>query len=146
MRISTRGEYGLRALFDLAQHYGKGPIQSEDIAMRQGIPPNYLNQMLILMRRAGLIESMRGPQGGHVLSRPPDQISLLEAMVVLEGPVLYQDIPREDLIPTQPDDACIIREVWQQLRLALESVLADITLEDLCHRKNQRTGHIMYHI
>jgi Rrf2 family protein len=77
MRISSKGEYGLRALFDLAQRYGEGPIQSDDIAARQGIPANYLNQMLILLRRAGLIDSLRGPQGGHMLARSPEQINLL---------------------------------------------------------------------
>ena len=63
MRISSKGEYGLRALFDLAQRYGEGPIQSHDIHQRQGIDENYLNQILILLRKAGLIESVRGPIG-----------------------------------------------------------------------------------
>ena len=71
MRISSKGEYGLRALFDLAQRYGEGPIQSHDIHLRQGIDENYLNQILIVLRKAGLIDSVRGPQGGHRLARPP---------------------------------------------------------------------------
>jgi len=72
MRISSKGDYGLRALFDLAQRFGQGPIQSEEIAQRQGIPVNYLNQLLIVLRRAGLIESLRGPLGGHMLARRPE--------------------------------------------------------------------------
>jgi Rrf2 family protein len=70
MRISSKGEYGIRALFDLAQRYGEGPIQSRDIHLRQGIDENYLNQILLSLRKAGLLESIRGPQGGHRLARP----------------------------------------------------------------------------
>jgi Rrf2 family protein len=146
MRISSKGEYGIRALFDLAQHYGQGLIQSEDIATRQGIPVNYLNQMLITLRRAGLIESLRGPQGGHTLSRAPDQITLLEALVALEGPMMVQEATRDDLTPSQPEDSEYIREVWHHLRTTIENTLQAVTLEDLCQRKRQRTGHMMYYI
>jgi Rrf2 family protein len=146
MRISSKGEYGVRALFDLAQHYGQGLVQSDDIAERQGIPVNYLNQMLITLRRAGLIDSLRGPQGGHTLARSPEQITLLEALVVLEGPLILQDTTREDLTPSQPEDSEFVHEVWCQLRTALENTLQHITLEDLCQSKRQRTGNMMYYI
>ncbi len=146
MRISSKGEYGLRALFDLAQHYGEGLVQSEDIATRQGIPVNYLNQMLILLRRAGIIDSLRGPQGGHTLARPPAQITLLEALTVLEGPLMPGDTTRDDLLPTQPDDREVMDQIWLELRETLEKALRTITLEDLCQRKNQRAGNLMYYI
>lgn len=146
MRISSKGEYGIRALFDLAQHYGQGLIQSEDIAVRQGIPVNYLNQMLISLRRAGLIESQRGPQGGHALARAPEYITLLEALVALEGPLMPHDITRDDLLPSQPEDGEFVREIWQELRNTIESMLQGRTLEDLCQRKRQRTGYTMYYI
>lgn len=146
MRITSKGEYGLRALFDLAQHYGEGLIQSEDIAIRQGIPVNYLNQMLILLRRAGIIDSLRGPQGGHSLARSPEQITLLEALTVLEGPLMPIESTREDLNPTQPEDNAVITEVWLDLRDTIEKALRGITLEDLRQRKNQRTGNLMYYI
>jgi len=146
MRISSKGEYGLRALFDLAQHYGEGLVQSEDIATRQGIPVNYLNQMLILLRRAGIIDSLRGPQGGHTLARPPAQVTLLEALTVLEGPLMPGDTTRDDLLPTQPDDREVMDQIWLELRETLEKTLRAITLEDLCQRKNQRAGNLMYYI
>ncbi len=146
MRISSKGEYGLRALFDLAQHYGEGPVQSDDIAVRQGIPANYLNQMLILLRRAGLIDSLRGPQGGHMLARSPEAINLLDALTVLEGPLMYGDTIRDDLVPTHPEDSDMVREVWGQIRETLESQLQNISLEDMCQRKRQRSGHMMYYI
>ncbi|NJO04981.1 MAG: RrF2 family transcriptional regulator [Chloroflexaceae bacterium] len=146
MRISSKTEYGVRALFDLAQHYGKGPVQSEDIAGRQGIPVNYLNQMLITLRRAGFIESLRGPQGGHMLARSPEQINLYDVLCVLEGNLVIQDNARDDLNPTQPEDCQYVRNVWDDLRRIVESTLLDVTLEDLCQRKRQGTGFTMYYI
>jgi Rrf2 family cysteine metabolism transcriptional repressor len=146
MRISSKGEYGLRALFDLAQHYGKGPIQSHEIHQRQGIDENYLNQILILLRKAGLIESVRGPQGGHRLARPPAQIDLLEVLVSLEGPLLPTDLGRDGLPPSEPLDRDVVRDVWDGARATLENYLRGITLDDLCHAKRHKSGEVMYYI
>ena len=146
MRISSKGEYGLRALFDLAQHYGEGPVQSRDIHLRQGIDENYLNQILISLRKAGLIESMRGPQGGHRLARPPAQITLLETLLALEGPLLPAEAGRDNLAPAEPLDREIVRGVWDELRAALERHLGGVTLDDLCQRKRQMSGEVMYYI
>ncbi|HEY6103691.1 MAG TPA: Rrf2 family transcriptional regulator, partial [bacterium] len=76
MKVSTRAEYGLRALIDLATHYGEGPVQSREIAARQGLPEPYLNQLMTSLRRAGLVSSKRGPAGGHSLAKPPEAINL----------------------------------------------------------------------
>lgn len=146
MRISSKGDYGLRALFDLAQHVGQGPVQSEEIARRQGIPVNYLNQLLITMRRAGLIESLRGPQGGHLLAREPEQITLLEALTVLEGPLLPDEPGREGLNPTVPEDRALVDAVWATLRQQLEALLTEITLDDLCQQKREQSAATMYYI
>lgn len=146
MRISSKGEYGLRALFDLAQRYGQGPIQSNDIHLRQGIDENYLNQILILLRKAGMIESVRGPQGGHRLARPPAQITLLEVLVALEGPLLPAETGREGLAPEEPLDRELVREVWAGARETLEEYLRGISLDDLCQRRRRRVGEVMYYI
>lgn len=146
MRISSKGDYGLRALFDLAQRYGEGPVQSEEIATRQGIPVNYLNQLLITMRRAGLIDSLRGPQGGHMLARSPDSITLLDVLAALEGPLLPTEPSRDDLVPTMPEDHDLVDEVWAGMRTRIEQIFADVTLDDLCQRKRQRSGGVMYYI
>ncbi len=146
MRISSKGDYGLRALFDLAQRYGEGPIQSEAIAGRQGIPVNYLNQLLITLRRAGLVESLRGPQGGHLLARSPETITLLEVLTVLEGPILPPEGGRDDLQPTEPLDRALVDEVWSELRATVAQRLASMTLDDLCQRKRSRDGAVMYYI
>ena len=142
MRLSTKGEYGLRALFDLAQHYGQGLIQSREIAERQDISENYLNQLLITLRKAGLMTSVRGPQGGHQLARPAQAITLLEALLVLEGPLL----PPPDGATTNTVDSTLIGEVWSELRAVIEGHLSDITLADLCQRKRQVLDTPMYYI
>lgn len=144
MRISSKGDYGLRALFDLALHYGRGPVRSRDIAERQAIDENYLNQLLIQLRRAGLVQSLRGPQGGHLLAKAPAEVTLLEALQALEGPIVelaegIQPAPR-------PDEAAILADVWFGLREVCEAYLATQTLDDLAQRKRQRDGQTMYYI
>lgn len=147
MRISKKGEYGVRAMFDLAQHRGEGPVQSHDIARRQGIDENYLNQILILLRKAKLIESLRGPQGGHLLARTPNQVTLLEVLTVLEGPLMPDETSSpESAAATQPGDQELVRQVWGELRCAVEKVAGNITLDDLCQRKRQQAGEVMYYI
>ena len=77
MRLSMKGDYGVRAMLDLAERAGQGPIQSEAIARRQSISDAYLDQLLTLLRRAGLVRSVRGPRGGHELARAAGSITLI---------------------------------------------------------------------
>jgi Rrf2 family cysteine metabolism transcriptional repressor len=146
MRISSRGEYGLRALLDLAQRYGKDPVTSADIASRQQIPEAYLNQLLIVLRKAGLVKSTRGPKGGHELAYPPDRITMADAILALEGsysPVDDLDVP----LPLEaPPEADILRGVWRQIDAVVGQVLESTTLGDLCQRKLARDQQIMYYI
>lgn len=131
MKVSTRAEYGLRALMDLAAHYGEGPVQSRDIAARQGLPEPYLNQLMTSLRRAGLVSSKRGPAGGHALAKPPDAISLRDAFDVLEGgtaPWWCVETAEPDCIYAA---GCSLRPVWQAINGAMTQVLGGITLADL---------------
>src|SRR5512140_2391189 len=98
MRVSTRSDYGLRALIELAGHYGRGPLQSSEIALRRHIPEQYLDQLLTSLRKSGLIRSVRGPAGGHQLVRSPDDVSVREVIESLErslSPVAWLDEPPE---------------------------------------------------
>ena len=146
MRISSRGEYGLRALFDLALHYGSVPIPSADIAARQKIPEAYLNQLLVSLRKAGLVRSTRGPGGGHELARPPADTDLAEAVVALEGTYAPADDLHTPPAPDEPVENEILREVWREVEQATARVLLSISLEDLCRRKQDRLQEIMYYI
>jgi Rrf2 family protein len=135
MRVSSRGEYGLRALIDLTQHYGQGPVTSADIARRQMIPLNYLNQLLLILRNAGLIRSTRGPGGGHELARPPESITMGEVLDVLEGPRSPASCVNTKN-PAECDlaDQCALRPVWDQIRLETERILESRTLLDLVQK------------
>lgn len=131
VKVSSRAEYGMRALVDLALHYGEGYAQSHDIAVRQGLPESYLNQIMTTLRRAGLVSSKRGPAGGHTLSRPPDAITLREAFEVLEeGASPWWCVEVED-----PDCAyapgCGVRPIWMAMKVAAEGVLDRLTLLDI---------------
>ncbi|MGE5264874.1 MAG: RrF2 family transcriptional regulator [Acidobacteriota bacterium] len=128
MRVSSRGEYGLRALYDLAEHYTEGPIPSADIARRQHIPPNYLNQLLIVLRRSGIIHSERGRRGGHRLARPPQKITLSEAVHVLDGSTAPVDCV-DDV--TTCDEHCAYCYIWREVKEVTESVLGKKTLADV---------------
>ena len=106
MRISTKGDYATRALQDLALHYDQGPIPIEKVASRQGLPVRYLEQLLLTLKRAGLLLSKRGVNGGYSLARPPSQITLGEVLRAVEGPIeaIYcvGDPPRDSVRTRRP--------------------------------------------
>ena len=131
MKVSTRAEYGLRALMDLASHYGEGPVQSHDIAVRQGLPEPYLNQLMTALRRAGLVTSKRGPTGGHVLARAPEAIMLREAFDVLEGPTAPWWCVETDDPDCVYAAGCGLRPIWQAINQAVERVLGETSLADI---------------
>ncbi len=133
MKVSTRAEYGIRALIDLAQRYGQGPVQSHDIARRQGLPAPYLNQLMTTLRRAGIVESKRGPSGGHVLGRPPERITVGEAFLALEGSVAPWMCVEEEEAHCIYAPGCGLRPVWQAVKEATEQVLNRTTLADIAH-------------
>jgi Rrf2 family protein len=135
MRVSTRGDYGLRALIELAGHYGQGPLQSSEIALRRHIPEQYLDQLLTTLRKAGFIRSVRGPAGGHELVRDPHDICVRGIIEALEGslsPVSWLDEPAE---LTDHPHQCGQREIWERIRTATSEILDSYTLADLLERE-----------
>ncbi len=132
MRVSSRGEYGLRALYDLAEHYHEGPVPSGDIAKRQHIPQNYLNQLLIVLRRSGLILSDRGRNGGHRLARAPEKITLGEAVRVLDGTTAPTECVED---ARSCDDHCAYCYVWRQVKEATDGILGKKTLADVTQQR-----------
>jgi Rrf2 family protein len=131
VKTSTRAEYGLRALIDLAEHYGEGPVRSRVIAQRQKLPEPYLTQLMTMLRRAGLVTSKRGPTGGHLLSRPPAEISLKEAFAVLEGSTSPWWCAEVDDPDCEFASDCGLRPVWKAIGVAADGVLNRLTLADL---------------
>lgn len=140
MRVSTRSDYGLRALIELAGHYGQGPLQSSEIALRRHIPEQYLDQLLTTLRKAGIIRSIRGPSGGHELVKNPSEVTVLDVIQALEGslsPVSWLDEPPE---VTDHPHQCGQREIWERIREATTGILASYTVADLLEKEPHATA------
>lgn len=139
MRVSTRSDYGLRALIELAGHYGSGPLQSSEIALRRHVPEQYLDQLLTTLRKAGFIRSVRGPAGGHELVRAPESVTVREVIEALEGslsPVAWLDEPPE---ATDHPHLCGQREIWENVRDATSKILESYSIADLLEREPHAT-------
>ena len=138
MRLSTRGHYGLKAMFDLANNYGSGPISLKTVAERQNLSDHYLEQLIAMLRKAGLVKSMRGVKGGYFLAREPSEIRVGDVIRALEGPIA----PVHCVSETDPGncneaDYCITRTVWARVRDGIARVLDSITLADLCREADE---------
>jgi Rrf2 family protein len=134
MKVSTKGDYGIRALIELAHHCGDPkPTQSGEIAARQGIPESYLEQLLTTLRRAGFIRSVRGPQGGHALIRDPETLSVSEVIAALEGSILPIDCLDESSACSK-SGGCAQRDMWQAVREAILGVLDNTAIADLAEK------------
>ncbi|MBI2958015.1 MAG: Rrf2 family transcriptional regulator [Chloroflexi bacterium] len=147
MKISTRGQYGARALVDLARHYGEGSVQLKDVARRQSVSVRYLQHLLTPLIKAGIVKSVRGAHGGVALGRAPEDIRLGEVIELLEGsmaPVECVDDPSA----CERTAGCVTRDVWAELKKAMTDVLDSTTLKDLAdrQREKERTQVPMYYI
>ena len=129
MKLSTKGQYGVKAMFDLAVNYGSDPISLKSIAERQGISEYYLEQLMAVLRRAKLIKSVRGAQGGYVLARDPSLIIVGEILDVLEGPLeISECITDHENAECSRFHYCPTRLIWVKIRTAVEEVVNSITL------------------
>ncbi len=132
MWISTRGDYGLRAMIELARRYGTGePVQAREIARRQYVPEDYLRQLLVALHRAGLVESARGAAGGYFLARDPSTITMAEVLRVLEGSLLPLECVTETGSLCQLAPACLMRPLWREAYEAILERLSQTTLDVL---------------
>ena len=139
MRLSTRGRYGLRAMLDMAIDQSDGPITLNSISERQGVSIGYLEQLMVPLKKEGLIRSVRGAQGGYLLARDPKDIPVGDIIRALEGPIAPVACVSEDY-PEECDRAegCVTRLVWAKVRDSIVEVLDSLTLYALVEeaRKN----------
>jgi Rrf2 family cysteine metabolism transcriptional repressor len=133
MKVSTRGEYGLRAMVALAKNHGQGPMSIAAMSKASAVPMPYLEQLIGPLRRAGLVESTRGARGGYRLSRSPETVVVGDVYRVMEGPVAPMECVSEDITEqTCPlIDGCETRPVWLRMRDAIAETLDSTTLADL---------------
>jgi Rrf2 family cysteine metabolism transcriptional repressor len=141
MKISTRGRYGIRALLDLAMQWGKGPVRLKDIAQNQDISLQYLEHLMRPLITAGLVSSMRGARGGVWLAKPPDEIKLSGVLEVLIGsmsPVECVDDPKL----CNRSKHCATRDIWYEMKKAVDVVLESVSLKDMAVRQNAKARQI----
>ncbi len=144
MRFSTRGRYGVQIMLDLALHNAEGPISLKSVAERQKLSENYLEQLVPELRKAGLVKSVRGSQGGYVLAKQPEDINIGDVIRVLEGPIA----PVECTNQTGTDccektQFCVTREVWVKVSDSINNVVDSISLADLLKAAEKEDGQMM---
>ncbi|MCM8710454.1 Rrf2 family transcriptional regulator [Clostridium sp. SYSU_GA19001] len=129
MKLSTKGRYGVKAMVDLAIHYGGAPVSIKNISERQNISEYYLEQLFSPLRKANLIKSIRGAQGGYVLSKAPKDITIAEIMEILEGPIEISNCLEETSCNNV--DCCATRLLWAKIKNSIDSVTKSTTLQDI---------------
>jgi Rrf2 family protein len=146
MRLTTKGCYGLRAMLELGEQYGAGPVLMRSIAEKQEVSRKYLHALLTSLRAAGLVNSVRGSGGGYVLARDPSAIKLKEIIQVLEGSLSFADCVRDETICTRTSQ-CASYEVWKLLDTVIDKHLSQLTLKDLLTIQAEKAAlPLMYHI
>jgi Rrf2 family cysteine metabolism transcriptional repressor len=147
MRVSLKATYGIMAALDLALNNGGVPVQAKSIARRQGIPARFLEQVLLAMKKAGLVESTRGAQGGYLLSRDPQVVSLAEIVAALDDSLTPRYSNGEGGRRSGKIEK-VLSHVWERVRQAELEVLGAVTLQELMakHQQLEAERVLMYHI
>ena len=147
MKLSTRGRYGTRVLLDLALHRDEEPVLLKNIARRQQISLPYLEHLIAPLIAGGVVRSTRGPRGGVSLAKPPEEVRLSEIIQLLEGSIAPAECVNNPGVCTR-SGFCVTRDVWSQLKEAMNGVLESTTLQDLVERQKtkERPKEAMYYI
>ena len=141
MKLSSKSRYGTRALLDLALQGNGKPVPLRDIAQRQQISLPYLEQLIAPLKAGGLIRSIRGTRGGILLARNTAEIKLSEVISLLEGPTVLVDCVNDpDLCDRS--EYCVTRDIWEELKTAIDGILESTTLHNLVERQKQKKGPI----
>lgn len=134
MAFSTKGEYGVRLMVQLAHHYGSGPVSLAGIAAEEDLPRAYLEQLVVNLREAGLVVSTRGAHGGYELTRMPSLIPMSEVLRALEGPIAPMFCATDDpehAMTCDRSSRCTVNVLWVRVRDAITATLDSMTLADL---------------
>ena len=131
MKISTKGRYGLRLMFELAYHYNKGLVPLKEIAKRQEISDKYLEQIIMRLNHAGLVKSVRGAQGGYMLAAPPEETTVEEVLPVLEGSLCVVECIGANGVECKNINSCPTYGIWSKINQAIQQVVSNITLADM---------------
>ncbi len=134
-------------MLELASRYGEGPIELKEIAKRENISLKYLEQVIVPLRTAGFVKSVRGSKGGYSLAKPPSEICLNDLVEILEGPLNLIEC-LNDPKACQKIPYCVTREIWKEVSEAIQGIFHSVTLEDMVNRRKEKEGRIppMYQI
>jgi Rrf2 family cysteine metabolism transcriptional repressor len=149
MKISAKDEYACLAVLELSLSYNPDvPVRVQDIARRQNIPAKFLFQIMQVLKRVEIVRSKRGTDGGYVLTRPPDTITLGEVIRSLSGPFVQLSCLESDSFddPCERETTCQLKPIWAEVDRAIASVLESVTFADLVQRVRSRDEQVMYHI
>ena len=135
MKLSTKGRYGLKAMFQLSLNQSNGPIPLKNIASKQNISEQYLEQIFSSLKKSGLVQSVRGAQGGYLLSKEPKDIKVSDIMYVLEGPIEIADCIEG--VACDNIDCCATRLLWTKIKSSIDEVMEGITLQDIVDDYNK---------
>jgi Rrf2 family protein len=137
MKLSTRGRYGTRLMIELSKHYGYGPISMSQISKNQSIPVKYLEQLVIPLKKAKLINSVRGPRGGHMLAKAPEKISLWEVLDILESKFTFADCLKDPGV-CENTAGCAVRPVWGKALSLMMKHFKETSLKDVLKMEDAR--------
>jgi Rrf2 family cysteine metabolism transcriptional repressor len=142
LKVSSRGHYGLRLMTELARAHGRGPLSLTEIARVEALPLPYLEQLVVPLRKAGLVEGTRGLHGGYTLARDPKDMTAGEILRVLEGPVNLVDCTALDYThgACEREGDCFSSGLWHRIKLTVEAILDQTTLDDLLHDPGFQPG------
>ena len=130
MKLSTKGKYGLKAMFELALSSNGSPVSLKYIAKKQGISDQYLEQIFSALRKAGLVNSVRGAQGGYMISKELSEVTVADILKVLEGDMAFTECLL-DKEACQNFDSCSTKYVWAKIKESIEEVTKSISLQDM---------------
>ena len=148
MKISTKDRYGIRAMVDLAVHSNGEHVSLGSVAERQKISMNYLEQVFANLRKAGLVKSIKGAQGGYILAHEPSAIKVGDVLRVLEGKLSVIDSAKMNNMDQKSIQYCIKTLVWDKIEESIQQVVDSVTLEDLVNEYKRLNGSdtVMYFI
>lgn len=141
MKLSTRSRYGVRLILDMALHSDNGPVRLGDIAERQAIPIKYLEQIIIPLKKSRYVASVRGPKGGHMLAKPPEDITVGEIVNLLEGGLRLTRCTKNPEVCKRAEH-CVTRFVWKETTEAINERLNAITFSDLIKKSGNNTNFV----
>lgn len=137
MKLSSRVIYGMRAMLALARAHGQGSTFLKDIVERENLPGTYLEQLMVPLRKAGIVQGVRGARGGYTLSRPPAEIPVLEIIEALEGPLNLAECPGGSGC-CKKSEGCALQELWEEGSRALGDLYQGISLAALLERQQAK--------